>query len=174
MSAFFICFLSHPSIEPNLLLVVRRGMKTIWIIFLFVSANGFSQDTLAHVTIHTWAGGVCCSSGTDITITLSGQLAQMDFDSLVYVSSNGQNILLYSNDFHAANTTTKPICSLTFGWSSARYITNEYPETSAYYGLPESRFRNIHGELHELRVYRNNQVIKKGKVSEQFTMTAYP
>lgn len=150
-------------------------MKTICIIFLLAfSLNSFSQDTLANVVIHTWAGGVCCSSGTDISITLSDQLAHADFDSLVYVSSNGQNVLLYSNDFHAVNAVRKPICALTFGWSSTRYGTNEYPDTSTHYGLPESRFRNTIGELPELRVYRNSQVIKKGKVSEQFTMTAYP
>ncbi len=158
-----------------MLLLVKGSMKAIWILFLLVfNLDSFSQDTLAHVTIHTWAGGVCCSSGTDITITLSGQLAQMNFDSLVYVSSNGQNVLLYSNDFQAINTLKKPICTLTYGWSSMRYITNEYPDRSTYYGLPESRFRNTNGELPELRVYRNNQVIKKGKVNEQFTMTAYP
>jgi len=96
-------------------------MKAIWILFLLVfNLNGFSQDTLANVVIHTWAGGVCCSSGTDITITLSDQLAHADFDSLVYVSSNGQNVLLYSNDFHVAGATKKPVCTLTFGWSSMR------------------------------------------------------
>lgn len=150
-------------------------MKTIWILFLLlVSQNGFSQDSLANVVIHTWAGGVCCSSGTDISITLSDEVTKLDFDSLLYISSSGQNVLLYSNDFHVANTSKKSVCTLKYGWSSIRYGNNEYPGTWTYYGLPESRFRNGDQEKPKLVVYSNNRIIKEGKVAEQFTMTAYP
>lgn len=150
-------------------------MKTICTIFLLAfNLNGFSQDTLANVVIHTWAGGVCCSNGTDITITLSDKVTPLDFDSLVYISSGGDNVLLYANDFHAVNTPVKQTCVLTYGWSSMRYGNNEYQEKSTYYGLPESRFRFSGPQVPKLLVYSNKRVIKEGKVSEQFTMTAYP
>ena len=150
-------------------------MKTICTIFLLVfGLNGFSQDTLANVVIHTWAGGVCCSNGTDVTISLSDKVLALDFDSLVYVSSSGDNVLLYATDFHTVNTPVKRICTLTYGWSSMRYGNNEYRGTTSYYGLPESRFRFSGPQVPKLLVYSNTQVIKEGKVGEQFTMTAYP
>jgi|GEM_PF-5352021 len=151
-------------------------MKTI--LFLFVltfSLNGFSQDTLANVMIHTWAGGQCCSSGTDVSITLSNELIHLDFDSLVYISSQGQSTLLYSTDFHAVNTLGKSLCTLSYGWSSMRYGQYQYTsESISYYGLAGSRFRIINRETSKLKIYRNNKLIREGKVNEQFSMTAYP
>lgn len=151
-------------------------MKTSWILFLLLfSANGFSQDTLAKVTIHTWAGGQCCSSGTDISIVISSELIRSDYDSVVYISSNGQIALLYPNDFKSINGTQKNSCTLTYGWSSMRYGNDAYSGTTSYYGLPVSRFRT--GEMRaipKLVFYFGKQMVKEGKVNEQFTMTAYP
>lgn len=151
-------------------------MKIIWILFLLVfTSNGFSQDTLANVSIHTWAGGQCCSSGTDVSITLSNEVINLDFDSLVYISSRGQNVLLYSTDFHAVNTSGKSLCTLCYGWSSIRYGQYQYTtESISYYGLAGSRFRDTNWENSKLKIYRDNQLIKEGKVKEQFSMTAYP
>lgn len=151
-------------------------MKTSWILFLLlVSVNGFSQDTLAKVTIHTWAGGQCCSSGTDISILISSELIRSDYDSVVYISSDGQITLLYPNDFKSIHAAPKNTCILTYGWSSMRYGNDSYPGTFSYYGLPASRFRT--GEIREtpkLVFYSGKQIVREGKVSEQFTMTAYP
>nr|WP_294861808.1 hypothetical protein [uncultured Fluviicola sp.] len=151
-------------------------MKVICILFLLMSSpDGFSQDTLANVSIHTWAGGQCCSSGTDIGITLFDKWIQLDFDSLIYVSSSGRNVLLYPTDFHAVNAAGKSSCSFAYGWSSMKYgYDQETPGSFSYYGLSSSRFRIVDGETPKLKVYQNNKLIKEGKVTEQFSMTAYP
>lgn len=150
-------------------------MKAIWIIFLVTfSLKGFSQETPIKAVIHTWAGGQCCSSGTDITITISDDLIRLDFDSLVYRSSSGQYTLLYQNDFHTVNTPERDFCTLTYGWSNTKYGYDNHPATVSYYGLPQSRFRNAGVEAPKLLIYRNNRLIREGKVDEQFTMTAYP
>ncbi|TSJ40130.1 hypothetical protein [Fluviicola chungangensis] len=150
-------------------------MKAIGILFLLVfSPDGFSQDALTNVLIHTWAGGVCCSSGTDVTITIPDELSRLDFDSLVYSSSLGQQVLIYSTDFHSANAPGKGFCTLVYGWSNTHYGYNELPGTSSYYGLPESRFRMTAAGTSKLLVYSGSHLIKEGKVAEQFTMTAYP
>lgn len=150
-------------------------MKTMCILFLLVfSPHVFSQDTLANVLIHSWAGGVCCSSGTDVTITIPDELSRLDFDSLVYISSSGQQVSIYSTDFHSAKTPKKDFCTFVYGWSSKNYGYNEHLETTSYYGLPESRFRITVAAASKLQVYSDNRIIKEGKVAEQFTMTAYP
>lgn len=151
-------------------------MKAIRILFLLAfSLNGFSQDTLANVSIHTWAGGQCCSGGTDVSITLSDELIHLDFDSLVYISSTGQSALLYPTDFHTVSVNGKSFCTLSYGLSSMKYGQDQYTSgTTSYYGLTSSRFRIVNLETPKLKFYRNNQVIKEGKVNEQFSMTAYP
>lgn len=151
-------------------------MKSIRILFLLAfSLKGFSQDTLAKVSIHTWAGGQCCSGGTDVIMNLSDELIHLDFDSLIYISSTGQSTLLYSNDFHAVNTGVKSFCTLSYGWSSMQYGQDQYISgTTSYYGLTVGRFRIVNLQTPKLKFYRNSKVIKEGKVNEQFSMTAYP
>ncbi|WP_430403845.1 hypothetical protein [Fluviicola sp.] len=110
-----------------------------------------------------------------MSITLSNEILPLDFDSLVYSSSTGQNVVLYPTDFHAENTSGKSRCTLSYGWSSMRYGEDQYTAgTTSYYGLSGSRFRIVNWETSKLKVYRDNKVIKEGKVNEQFSITAYP
>ncbi len=141
---------------------------------LFLGPNSHAQDTLAKASIHTWAGGQCCSNGTDISITLTGDWGMHPFDSLVYYSTSGYATCLFPDDFHAVKTSSRPLCSLTYGWSNNRYGTDYATETNTFYGLPGSRVRVTENQTARLLVYSKGKVIRKGIVDEQFSLTAYP
>lgn len=148
-------------------------MRSIGIICSFMFCmNGFSQDTLATVLNHYWAAGQCCSSGTDISFTLSDELNSSDFDSLVYVSS-GSKVVLYPADFHTQVLGQKSKCVASYGWNT-RNIGNHDPVSTVYYGLPQSRFSVANYEKSYLLIYTKNEGSKRAAVNEQFSITAFP
>lgn len=149
-------------------------MRSILIIFSFVfSLNGFSQDTLAIVFRHDWAAGQCCSSGTNITFTLSEKLASLDFDSLVYISSHSSRVLLYPTDFHEQGFHPENKCIVSYGWNTNSQGKHAFASSTVRYGLPENRFTIVSNQQAHLLIYIKNGM-ERAFVKEQFTITAFP
>jgi hypothetical protein len=150
-------------------------MRSILIILLLIfGLNGFSQDTLATVLRHDWAAGQCCSSGTDITFTLSDKLTPSDFDSLVYLSSGSSSVVLYPGDFHTQVFGQKTSCIVSYGWNTNNQGNYDVSGSPLCYGLPETRFATVSNQKPQLLIYRKNGKMKQAAVREQFTITAYP
>ena len=149
-------------------------MRSILIIFsLAFSIPGFSQDTLATVLSHDWAAGQCCSSGTDITFTLSEKLTSSDFDSLVYISSHSSRVVLYPTDFHEQGFHPQNKCIVSYGWNTNSHGKHTLASSTVCYGLPENRFTIVSNQQAHLLIYNKNGM-ERAFVKEQFTITAYP
>jgi hypothetical protein len=149
-------------------------MRSILIIFsLAFSMTGFSQDTLATVVNHDWAAGQCCSSGTDITLTLSEKLTSWDFDSLVYISSHSSRVVLYPTDFYEQGFHPENKCIVSYGWNTSSHGRHTLGSSTVCYGLPENRFTIVSNQQAHLLIYKKNEM-KRAFVKEHFTITAYP
>jgi hypothetical protein len=146
----------------------------LFICSFFAGLNTFSQDTLATVLNHDWAAGQCCSSGTDITFTLSDKLTPSDFDSLVYISSGSSSVVLYPDDFHSQILGQKNRCIVSYGWNNNSPGDYSTSGLTRCYGLPENRFTTVNNQKAQLLVYLKNGKMKQAAVKEQFTITAFP
>ena len=150
-------------------------MRSLIIIFSFVfSTIGFSQDTLATVLTHNWAAGQCCSSGMDITFTLSDKLTPSDFDSLVYISSGNSRTVFYPADFQTQASGEKRSWLVRYGWNSGTFGERGVSSTTVGYGLPENRFSMVTHQPAHLLIYKKSGNPKQAFVREEFTETVYP
>lgn len=93
--------------------------------FLFVMGMLFSMNVGAqiHVKMHThsWAGGVCCRTGTDITYTLNGTQEQWyGVDSLIFCQ-NGKRVVYALNSMSVAKKDSAYVYTIIFSHSYDRY-----------------------------------------------------
>ena len=108
-------------------------MKIILLsILLFFVSKGYSQDT---ITVHSkqWAGGICCSSGTDFYVSFPVLKMAKNIDS-VQILVQGMVIHLQGDNF----TTSGQTCSFNFGWSNRNYY-EPGGETTSYYGIRQNQ-----------------------------------
>ena len=134
----------------------------------FAGLTGFSQDTLATFFSHDWAAGQCCSSGTDVSFTLSDKLSPSDFDSLVYISSVNSRTVFYPADFHTQGSDQKSNYMVSYGWNSGG------SGKTVCYGLPENRFSVVKHQPAHLLIYKGNGKPAPAFVREEFKITTYP
>lgn len=66
-------------IEPCFHTDVRDAMKNILFILAFVSVSGAKAQVFkTSLTSQGWAGGVCCATGVNYTLTISGNAAELE------------------------------------------------------------------------------------------------
>lgn len=130
----------------------------------------------AEMNHHVWAGGVCCTTGTDYTLTLIFRSSEyVCFDS-VFVETEGTQFQLGENQFVktlSGDSIIRFTCR--FGYSSdAAYET--YTETKvSYYGILEEKIHPVSGLENRIALHRKNGLVEPVshfRITE--SMTAYP
>lgn len=104
-------------------------MKQLLVAFFMLSSVIClrAQDSITLVQ-RTWAGGICCSSGTDISMFIPKEIDELNIDSME-VNIRGTKIHVSE----AVLRSSDKKCYPAFGWSS-----NEYSQdfsTTNYYGI---------------------------------------
>lgn len=117
-------------------------MKLLILFFsIFLNIPVFSQQVKADFHANYWAGGVCCSQGMDIGLTIRIKGSSKNcFDELQLTDSNGIIYTLKDSEFKYTNYgDTLQFYAIGFGYSSHSY-GNEYDALTSqvnYHG-PES------------------------------------
>lgn len=157
-------------------MIVRLFMKYLLIAVTTMSCFFLKAQSHAEMNHHVWAGGVCCSAGTDFTLTLIFRSADyVCFDS-VFVETEGMQFQLGENQFVKTLVGDSLIrFTSRFGYSShAAYET--YAEMKmSYYGVSEEKIHPVSNVENSITVYRKNgsvEPVSDFRVTE--SMTAYP
>lgn len=103
--------------------------------FLCLTSLAFGQEKV-DVRKSTWAGGICCSNGVDVQVSLPNAQLIYYTDSIV-VDIPGTTFLLNEKDFLTYKNTYNSFVSL--GWNNSRTYTMVLETT--YKGIPEAQFR---------------------------------
>lgn len=146
----------------------------LFLVALTCTAFTYAQQSRYTVDQHTWAGGICCSGGTDYTISL--QFPAKDFvcfDS-VRVETHGISVAIADSEFHRAVYGDSIVhFTLKFGSSySERYNVGEY--TTGHYGLEEGRVHWTGNPENRITLLRGKREEVLENVLVTDSMTAYP
>lgn len=151
-------------------------MKYLLIFVTTMSCFFLRAQSRAEMNHHVWAGGVCCTSGTDFTLTLTFRSADyICFDS-VFVETEGIQFQLGENQFVktlAGDSLIRFTCR--FGYSSnAAYETYTEMKVS-YYGILQEKIHPVSSLENRITLQRKTgsvEQVSDFRVTE--SMTAYP
>lgn len=152
--------------------------STITFILVLCVCNLYAQNDRnikARINSHFWAGGVCCSNGHDISITIFlDQKFNKCFDSAL-VEVDGIRVMVAERSF------TKTILNdsivqldFKFGWSNNSHSDPHDSLTPNYYGI-ELRDVVFIGELSSrITLISNHNTVIISDLESTRSMTAYP
>lgn len=139
----------------------------ILLVFLGIVGNVFSQNKVS-VHITDWAGGVCCSSGVNVQITVTDQDLLTRMDSVV-VEGGGYSFLLTDSNFQTNNGSN---CFSAFSWSSNGHDEMEYK--THYNNITENNIRYSDYRKKTCTFYYRNGTKKEVEIDLMKDMIAYP
>lgn len=106
-----------------------------------------AQDSI-RVTRISWAGGVCCSSGSDFTLNFPLKIEARNVDSM-WIFIPGYPIHLSDQQLHTSNKN----CTAAFGWSTNAQEESYYEKTVLnYYGITQKDVFSIICDLTTTKV----------------------
>jgi len=141
--------------------------KVIVALFLGIIGDVFGQNKVS-VHITEWAGGVCCSSGVNVQISIGDQNLLLSIDSVVVEAGYYHFVLHYSN-FQSNNGSN---CFSAFSWASSRYEQMEY--SASYTGITADAIRYPDHTGERCVFYYRNGTKKEVEVDLTEDMIAYP
>lgn len=150
--------------------------------FLSWSAAVFSQHVKADFHANYWAGGVCCSQGVNVglTITVKGS-SKNCFDELQLTSFDGTVFTLKDSEFKYTNYgDTLQVYSIGFGYSNHGTEYDERSTQMSYYGpesLKDFRWNMGNGNNEKalkLLLMRDRKRVECDQLNIREDYTAYP
>lgn len=156
--------------EPIIYFDVFQFMKKLLsvLITFFCFETSFAQDSV-QVVERSWAGGVCCSSGSDFTLDIPLSTEQRNIDS-IWLFVPGYSIHLSENSLRTSNKN----CTALFGWSSHDY-SQDLPKIN-FYGITEEDvvYEDNYTDTPTITLFLSNGKTKIVPVKFREEIIAYP
>lgn len=157
--------------------------QLVILLFSVVSISVNAQQISADFYANYWAGGVCCSQGTDMVLSISvdGNI-QNYFDEVQLITENGSIYTLKETDFEHLNSgDTLQVYRVRFGYSSNGREEYTTEVEKIHFNGPESlrEFRWYLGSEDntnalKINVLRDRKTIPCEKLKIREDYTAYP
>lgn len=147
--------------------------STLFIFFAMFIQSISAQDTLGKLSIHFWAGGQCCSNGTDYAFEGAFMLPTSEIDS-VKLTFDGISLTLNKEDLAQFEPIHSISPLLKFGHSNNDMGYPYQNDTSIYYGFDKDRFQLAKTYDKPIAIFLKSGKVISGKLDITETLTAYP